>query len=335
MIDSVRGGEGREGAADGPQAADGRVEVAADETTVAPKVVASVPARFLDPAAPWARDVGVAPDGSRYAAGIAARVSALFDEKKANLRERLEWEAVCFPLEGHPEADDFVPVDHDPRDFRERAPEEARYVLPPVPLDRSAFFTELKRDLTAHLHGTWTTTLLHCPGLELYGRPGEDRDAFATRCMRAAEEAGDEEVAKLRSRFEKRLDTARGQVDRAERRVSELEVDSSTRRQQEMVAGAGDLLGMFLGGRRGTRALSSAASRRAQTRRTEERLRSAEGRLADEREDVEELEDELSEAVQDAWTHWKGEAEVVEEVEVGLEKGDIRVEELLVFWGRV
>ncbi len=309
--------------------------VADDETTVPPTVADGVAVRFLDPATPWAEQVGVGPTDGRYAAGLAARVSLLFDEAKADLRQRQEWEAVCFPLAGRPDASDFVPVDHDPRDFREDVPGAARYVIPDAPIDTRTFFKEVGGDLAAHLHETLVTTLLHCPGLKLYSRPGEDHASFESRCMQAVESAADEKVAKLRDRFEKRLDTARDQVDRASRRVSELEVDSSTRRQQEMVAGAGDLIGMFLGGRRGTRALSSAASRRAQTRRTEERLRSAKERLDGEEADVEELEDELAEAVQEVWGEWRSRAEDVTEIEVGLEKGDIRVAELTLFWAPV
>ena len=72
----------------------------------------------------------------------------------------------------------------------------------------------------------------------------------------------------------------------------ELEVDTDQRRQQELIAGAGEVLSMFLGGRRRTRSLSGIASRRSQTRRTKERLRSAAEKLLEYEEAIEELEEE-------------------------------------------
>ena len=41
--------------------------------------------------------------------------------------------------------------------------------------------------------------------------------------------------------------------------TEELEVDTEQRRQQELIAGAGEVLSMFLGGRRRTRSLSAEA----------------------------------------------------------------------------
>jgi chromosome segregation ATPase len=114
--------------------------------------------------------------------------------------------------------------------------------------------------------------------------------------------------------------------------MRELEVDVGARRQQEVVAGAGELLSMFLGGRRRTRSLSGVASRRSQTRRTEERLQSAEEKLADYGEAVEELEEELVEEITALWEKWKGFAEDVKTIEVPLEKTDVRVEDPVLFW---
>jgi hypothetical protein len=161
---------------------------------------------------------------------------------------------------------------------------------------------------------------------------GEAEDAFLKRCLAAAEDHADAEAAKLRDRIEGKLDTIEGRKAQAERRVRELEVDVGSRRQQEVVAGAGELLGMFLGGRRRSRSLSGAASRRSQTRRTQERLQSAAEKVADYDSDVRDLEDELAAELEKTWEKWKAVAGQVEPVEVPLEKNDIRVEEIVLFW---
>lgn len=74
------------------------------------------------------------------------------------------------------------------------------------------------------------------------------------------------------------------------------------------------------------------ASKRSQTRRTEERVRSARERAADEADDIRELEDQLATEVEAIWKRWRVAATKIEPVKVGLEKNDIQVSELRVFW---
>ena len=92
---------------------------------------------------------------------------------------------------------------------------------------------------------------------------------------------------------------------------------------------------MFLGGRRRTRSLSGIASRRSQTRRTKERLRSAEEKLLEYEELIEELEEDLGDELEEIWEDWKEKAEEVDSFEVGLEKTDIHLDDLFLFWAPV
>ena len=65
---------------------------------MAPKVDASVPIYYLDPAAPWASQVGALPGGTRWRAGLIARVYLSYEDKRAGIDHNEEWEAVFFPL---------------------------------------------------------------------------------------------------------------------------------------------------------------------------------------------------------------------------------------------
>ena len=161
---------------------------------------------------------------------------------------------------------------------------------------------------------------------------GEEEGPFRERCLEAAEAKADEEVAKLRDSFEKKLDTVRDRRDRAALRVQELEVDVGARRQQEIVSGAGALLSMFLGGRARTSKLSGISSRRSQTRRTQERLATATAKVQGYEEDIVQLENELGEKVEAVWDEWKEKAQEIQPFEVSLEKNDIDVEEPVLFW---
>jgi hypothetical protein len=309
--------------------------LATDESPVAPLVASGVPVRYLDPAAPWSRDFGIRAGGRRLEPGLAARVRLLFDDQRGDLRQEEEWEAVFFPLREPLEVEDARTVDHDPRDFREEPPPGVVYGLPDVNLDTASFFRSVEKEIEEYLYRNRTLTLYRNEALRLYSRVGEAEEAFKHRCLAAAEEQADADAEKLRDRFEARLTTVRKRAADAERRVRELEVDTRQRRQQELVSGAGEVLSMFLGGRRNVRSLSGISSRRSQTLRTQERLRSAEEKLADYEEDIGELEEELARELEEIWGRWKEKADESESFQVGLEKTDVHLEDLILFWAPV
>lgn len=303
-----------------------------DVTPAQPTVARGVEVAYLNPAAPWADRVGADPSGGRLEAALAARVHLLYDDVHAGVNHTETWEAILFPLTDPVDPSDFIEVDYDARDLRPDPPEKAAYVLPDAPIDKTTYFTAAKKALTNWLHQNRSVTIFKNPALKLYARVGENRDAFAQRCLAAAEDAADAEIAKLRNRYRTKLRTAQEQLAAAERRVRKLEVDTQTRRQQELMAGAGELLSVFLGGRKRSRSLSGVASRRSQTVRTQERLRSAQEKYADKAQTIEELEDELADEISEITARWDEAAAAIEEVDIGLEKTDIRVEELTLVW---
>ena len=93
-------------------------------------------------------------------------------------------------------------------------------------------------------------------------RKGEDVDTLAA-------------MAKPRDRYRVKIGQVGSQLAAARRRIRDLEVDTQARPEQELIAGAGELLSALLSGKRGSRSLSAVASRRSQTVRTQEGLRSA------------------------------------------------------------
>ncbi len=307
--------------------------VADDESPVAPTVADGVPVFHLDPAAPWAAEVGADGGGRRLVAGIAARVHMLFDDAPAKLKHTEEWEAVYTPLADRFDAAAAIHVDYDERDFRDDGPgDDAVYVIGTVDLDKPSYFKRAGTAIKEHLYRERTIEIFRNPDLKLYSRVDESRDDFAERCDRAARNRADEAVAKQRDRFENRLKRLRSQVDAASRRLDELQVDVSGRRQDEVLDGIGSILGSILGGRRSTRAVSRAAKQRSQTRRTEQRLRTAEGKVEDKVAEFEDMEQQMLDEIADVSDDWENKAANIEPVEVGLEKVDITVDEVALIW---
>ncbi len=310
-------------------------DLADDETSVAPKVASSVEVKYLDPGAPWASEIGARSGGTRLEAGLAARVRMIFDERVGDLRHEEEWEAVFFPLGDRLDTDEAVIVDYDRRDFRSDAPEGAKYSLTNAAIDTATFFKEAEKAIEQHIFRESTLELFRNKTLKVYSRPGESEEEFRKRCLEAAESEADAEAEKIRDRYESKAKTAEKRLAAAERRVRELDVDVGQRKQQELVAGAGQVLSMFLGGRKRVSGLSGISSRRSQTRRTQERLQSAAEKVEEQQDLIAELEEELTTEIEEIWDRWKDTAEDIDTFEVSLERNDVQLDELILFWAPV
>jgi hypothetical protein len=307
-------------------------EIGADETPTAPPIADGTAVSYLDAAAPWAAEVGAEPRGTRLAPGLAARVQLVFDDTKAEIDHKEEWEAIAFPLTEPFDVDSLVAVDYDDRDFRSEEPEGVVYRLPEASVDTAAYFKSATTAIKEYLYRERAVTVFRNPLLKLYSRVGETMEEFEARCDAAAQDGADAEVAKLRDRLEAKMDRLRDQARAAEARVEELSVDVQTRRQSEILDGAGKLLGSLLGGRKSSRAMSGMASKRGQTKRTEQRLATAEDKLAAKLEDLEALEQDAILDIEEINDAWKEKADEIEEIEIGLEKTDIHVEDVGLVW---
>jgi hypothetical protein len=303
-----------------------------DELTIAPAVATGVRVRYVDPAAPWLPQVNAQAGSHRLGAALAARVHLKYDDTAAGVDHDEVYECVLFPLTERPDPAEAIAVDYDERDLRPDAPAGAAYALPDAPIDKTAFFRDVQKNLRDHLYRSRSLQVFANAELKLYSRVGESREAFAGRCSKEAAARADADAAALRDRFSKKLERVQNLQRTAESRVRELDVDTKQRVQQEIIAGAGQLLSVFLGGRSGLRSLGGAASRRSTTRRTQERLETAKGKLDDTAAALRELEDELADELTQIQEKWDASAQLIEQKEIPLEQTDVRVEEVVLVW---
>jgi hypothetical protein len=312
------------------------VAPAADESAVAPAVSDGVPVRFLDPAAPWAAEVGAAADGGRLHAYLAARVSLRFDDAKADLDHTEEWEALYGPLDDGLDLETETPVDYDERDFRAEPPANGGYVLPQAPVAEAKFFRDATSRIQRRLVESRTLEIQRNRSLKLYSRPGETPEQFAERCDQAAQAEADRETAKIRDRLEAKRDRLEDALETARRRVEELDSSVQSHRTTELIAGAGSILGALLGGKRSTRSIASsvgsAASRRGVSARAAERRQTAEAKAQQKEDELADLEQELLDEVAEIDARWQEAAADVEAISIRAEAADIRVTQLTLLW---
>jgi hypothetical protein len=315
-----------EGAPVAPQA-----DLASDETPLRPEIAAGVNVAHLDPAVPWAAEVGASPGAARHEAALAARVQLFYDDTASDVAHSEEWEAIFFPLGEAFDPAAAMQVDHDPRDFRPAAHPGAAYVLPEAGLEAKSYFRSAETAIKNHLYQNLRVTILKNPALKLYSRVGESKEAFLQRCDREAERRADEDAAKLRGKYAAKLKRVEAGMAAAERRIDELEVDIQGKRDSQLMDTAGTLLGVLLG-RRSTRSVTGSARSRASIRSAEQRLATAVGKASDLSRDYAELERELRLELEEINDRWEDAAMEIEEFEIGLEKNDISVNDLSVVW---
>ena len=214
---------------------------------------------------------------------------------------------------------------------RSVVPDDVAYVLPTAPLDNKATWKGFESDLVAFLVTNRQLQVWRNPGFKLYSRVGEQESDFRARSITAAETATADAISALKQKYDTRIDRVKDQIAAAQRKAADLEADVAARRQQEVMSGAGDLLGAILGGRRSS-TITKAANRRSQTKRTEARRDSASEAIADKSADLDALEADLAEDIEAIRTEMDDKAAMIEEVSIPLEKVDVKVVDLKLVW---
>jgi hypothetical protein len=299
-----------------------------DQIPLVPEVAEGVPVRWLDPATPWALQVGAVPGGTCFAAAVAARVHLRYDEERADLVHDEEWEAIIYPLTAHPDPGVAVAVDYDDRDLVQAGPPRASYVLPDAPIQTKSFWTGLQRDLVDWLVRNRTVDIFTHKTLKLASRVGEDEAAFLARCQEAGQAKADEQAAKLRDKYRARLQAIETKMAAAQEKAAVASAQLQEQQSQQISSVIGSVLGSFLGGRRSTRSLASGRG----TGATAARLDTANQRLAGLQQDIVELEAELQQELADIDGAWDAKAADIQVTPVRLEKTDVSVDQVCLVW---
>ncbi len=282
---------------------------------------------YLSPSAPWASEVGARPGSRTHEAALAVTVSARYDEAKAGVDHTEQWEAIYHPLLASFDPGTAIEVDHDSKDFATSV-SEAEYLLPEAPIGTRTYYDEVARAVKDHLRQTGRIEIHRNPELRLYSRVGESRAAFGERCEAAAEDGADEAAAKLSDRYKSRLRTARRALETAQDRAATAQDKAAGYQQDAMMNQAGAVFDLLLGRKR-SRSITGGSSRK---RSAERAAGQAERKVAHERGDLAELEQDLVDELDEIAAAWEEKAGAIESLEIGLERDDVKVEDISLVW---
>ena len=310
--------------------------LAADQTSVAPTAAPGITVSYLDPAAPWASQVGAVAGVAPLRAFVATRVALRYDDTAAGIDEQQEFEALYGPLDGGLDLDAETVVDFDDRDFRLEAPTGAAYVLPSAPIGEARFFAQAGKDVQARIVANRALEVFRNKELKLTSRPGESQDAFLVRCDAAGQERADADTVKLTKRLEAKKDRLENALAISQRRVEELDTQTKSRQANELITGAGAVLGALFGGKRSARSITSAvgsvASKHGQSATSSQRRETAEAKVQQTTDDVAQLEQEILDEVATIDEKWKTVAETIDTVAIRLEATDVQVTDIRLVW---
>ena len=263
-----------------------------------------------------------------YRPALLAELQLTFDEDKAGFyldqAERRLW----FPL-GDVGPGEPHNVTLEEGDLQGAAEPGARFAPLPDWADEAAELKALGKRVVEQVYRTETRGMFVHRKLKLYGKAGEERDAFEMRCRKAIADRVHGQVAKLKDRYEKQADRLDEKIRKAESKISELEGSLQARRTEEAINIGETVFSLFSGRRR---SITSAVSKRRQTMRTRERLDQTGDQIQQYQEQAADLLEELQQDVTEATADGEAMLDDIEEREVRLERNDIRLARFGVLW---
>jgi hypothetical protein len=214
----------------------------------------------------------------------------------------------------------------------DRTPErDALFAELPPELGGVRSLSAFEKEFEDYLYYNSSITLWYNPHLKLYSKLGESQQEFQRRCRKAAEKARDEEVEKLRDKYESKLDRLEDRLEREERELAEDKADHAARKQEELLSGVESVFGLF-SGRRSSRRLSSASRKRRMTSQARADVEESLETIDDLKEDMAELEEEARQEVEEISEKWAALIDEIQEEEVRPRRADVQVDVFALAW---
>jgi hypothetical protein len=219
------------------------------------------------------------------------------------------------------------------RDLEDEPEDEALFGRVPSELSTAAKLKELEKDFEDHLYSSERLELYHSPALKVYGEVGESEKDFVVRAHQAAREQRDDEVDKLRSKYQKKLDRLEERLSKEELELAEDRAEYEGRKREEVVSAGETLVGMLgIFGRRTSRGLSTAATKRRMTTKALANVQQSEEEIERLEEEIKQMTKEMEEEAQAIAEEWEDAVEQVETYTVKPRRSDIKVELVTLAW---
>ena len=273
--------------------------------------------------------------GMTFLPGIVAVADTSFDITKKATSHSRTITRILFPLEDTTMRwDDSAPIPDDPT-FEESSPipdaQAAGYRAIPGWCMGKGALKKLSGEFVDYLYATSKMILYSCPAFNVISDFGEEREAFVARVAKLAEEEADKEVEKLTADMKKKVESLQKKIKQEEHQHSLYEMEHQERKRDELLSAGETIVGLVFGSKKSA-GLSKAATKRRMTKRYKMKVEESDDVLADLQEELKTLVESAEEKVFQITEEKKAQAQVIEEMEVKLEKNDIYMKDFAILW---
>lgn len=188
-----------------------------------------------------------------------------------------------------------------------------------------------QKDLLTYLYRTADFTLHQNTALKMFSRPGQSFEEFRAQCQRAANAKRDEELTKIRDRYDKKIDVLEAKLAAEERSLDKNEADLLARESESRWTTAENLLGLAFG-RGPTRMFSTSEQKKRLAQKAKHEVTESKETIENLQSQIANLKAEAQPLFQAAADKWASAAQDVHELRITPKKSDILVELFGVGW---
>lgn len=188
-----------------------------------------------------------------------------------------------------------------------------------------------QKDLLTYLYRTADFTLHQNQPLKLFSRPGQSYEEFRALCQRTATAKRDEELTKIRDRYDKKIDALEAKLAAEERSLDKNEADLEARESESRWTTAENLLGLAFG-RGPTRMFSTSEQKKRLAQKAKHEVHESRETIETLTQRIAALKAEAQPLFQAAADKWAAAAQDIHELRITPKKSDILLELFGVGW---
>ncbi len=215
------------------------------------------------------------------------------------------------------------------RDFDRAPARDARFAELFAPLNDGRTLSAIEKDFAEWLYRQAALKIRVNEALKQYAGPEVSDEDFLKQCLTAAEEEIEAEVAKVKSQFDRKIESVEKKLRSEQQELEEDKADLNARRLEEGGKAVETVFGWLTGRRR---SISSNLTKRRLTAKAKEDVEESVREIAELEAELEELQEEREKALQEIATRWKDIADDIVETELQPYKKDIHVTLFGIAW---
>lgn len=311
-----------------------------DYTAVPPGLDPSITQLFvptaIDPAAALARQSkgALASAELLYEPALIGCASVDFVDKKRDITRNRQVVLACteFDVAGNPDWEKCQPLSLTQEELSDRADSRAiGFATLPETLGNARKLSSCSRSLSDWLYRRERLPITVHPATGLFGTTDESERDFAIRLQQAAREQRDREVDALEKKYATQLDRIAEKIRKEERELAQDEAEHQNRKASELIGLGETVLGFFLG-RKSTRGISSAMSRRRMTANAKADVEESVETIDELKRQQEEIEAVLKEQAAEITAQWEHPESALTTEELSPRRSDVVIQIVTTGW---